>query len=221
MRADQSQIWMSWEKRFARFLEKESSKDPAHDLAHIQRVVANARNLAVMEKANLAVVVPAAWLHDCVVVPKNSALRPKVSKLAAEKAGQYLRDISYPKDTIPAIEHAIEAHSFSAGVIPETLEAEIVQDADRLDAVGAIGIARCFLVGGSLGIRLYDPLEPFPHNRPVDDRVNVLDHFYAKLLRLAEGMRTESGKNEALRRTKFMQLYLDQLRLELAIGSEN
>ena len=215
MRAERDEQWAIWEQRFARFLEQESESDAAHDNAHIARVVANAKKLAKEEKARLEIVVPAAWLHDCVTLAKNSAERPLASRLAAEKAGQYLRQSSYPAEYIPDIVHAIAAHSFSAQIEPETLEARVVQDADRLDAIGAIGIARCFMVGGALSTRLYDPDDPFGDSRPADDTANVIDHFYVKLLTLAGTMKTLAGREEAQRRTAFMEHYLDQLRHEI------
>lgn len=219
MRVERIEQWTMWEQDFARFLEQESDSDVAHDASHIERVVANAKKLSSEENARLEIVVPAAWLHDCVTVAKNSAKRPLASRLAAEKAGQYLRNNAYPTEYIPEIIHAIAAHSFSAQIEPETLEARVVQDADRLDAIGAIGVARCFMVGGALGTRLYDPFDPFADSRPADDTANVIDHFYVKLLILADTMTTDAGKEEAFRRTAFMQQYLDQLRRELQAWS--
>lgn len=189
--------------------------DTAHDLGHIQRVVVNARRLAAAEAADLAIVLPAAWLHDCVTVAKDSPERPRASRLAAEKAASFLLEAGYPPQHIAAVHHAIAAHSFTARIRPQTIEAQVVQDADRLDAIGAIGIARCLMLGGAMGQPLYDFDEPFPENRPPDDRQNVLDHFYVKLLNLAGMMQTASGRSEALQRTQFMQLYLQQLRHEL------
>ncbi len=215
MQAEGNEQWAIWEQRFARFLEQESGSDAAHDTAHVERVVANARRLAGAENARLEVVVPAAWLHDCVIIAKNSPERPLASRLAAEKAGEYLRQTAYPDEYIPDIVHAIAAHSFTAQIAPETLEAKVVQDADRLDAIGAIGIARCFVVGGALDTRLYDPLDPFADARPANDKLNVVDHFYIKLMKLAESMQTKAGLEEALKRTAFMQQYLDQLRQEI------
>ncbi|MDX1414515.1 MAG: HD domain-containing protein [Candidatus Promineifilaceae bacterium] len=205
----------TWESRFARFLDQNADSDAAHDLAHIQRVVANAKKLAHPENADLAVVVPAAWLHDCVTMHKNYEKRAVASEMAARKAGEFLYASGYSPELVPAIQHAIEAHSFTAQVTPRTTEAKVVQDADRLDAIGAIGIARCFTVGGLLGTRLYDPDEPFPEVRPVDDRLNTVDHFYAKLLKLADKMQTTAGKREAARRTAFMEAFLDELRQEI------
>jgi len=205
-----------WESHFAAFMVAQLPPgDPAHDLAHVRRVVANARRLAAAEGADLAVVLPAAWLHDCVVLPKDSAERPRASRLAAAAATGFLGDIGYPAAHIPAIAHAIEAHSFTARIPPETLEAKVVQDADRLDAIGAIGIARTLMLGGTMGKPLYDEAEPLPQKRPADDRQNVIDHFYVKLLHLAEMMQTGTGRREAERRTELMRTYLAELGREL------
>lgn len=217
MRVTRIMDWATWEQNFARFIEQETDSDAAHDAAHIDRVVGNAWRIANEEKACLEIVIPAAWLHDCVSIAKNSADRSMASRLAAEKAGRYLRQNKYPDEYIPAIIHAIAAHSFSAQIEPDTLEAKVVQDADRLDAIGAIGIARCFVVGGALSTRLYDPLDPFADSRVADDSAYVVDHFYVKLLRLADTMTTNSGKEEAHRRTAFMRQFLNQMRLELQI----
>lgn len=208
--------WNAWEIHFESFLTQETGEsDVAHDLAHVRRVAANARRLAGVEGADLAVVIPAAWLHDCVTVPKDSLLRSSASRLAAEAAGIFLREAGYPAPAIPAIKHAIEAHSFTANLVPQTLEAQVVQDADRLDAIGAIGVARCLLLGGALGRPLYHPTEPFPLNRVPDERAYSLDHFYQKLLKLADEMKTPAGRAEARQRTVFMQQFLDQLKQEL------
>ncbi len=205
-----------WERRFEAFLEEcLEDADPAHELAHIQRVVAAARQLAQGEGADLDVVVPAAWLHDCVTVPKNSERRSAASTEAAALAGRFLADEGFPRDLIPPIRHAIEAHSFSAGIAPETLEAQVVQDADRLDALGAIGIARCFMVGGSLELSLYDPTEPFPERREPDDSTYVVDHFYVKLLKLPDTMQTAAGRAEARRRARYMEDFLRRLGTEV------
>lgn len=209
-----------WEARFELFIGDilEEAKDPAHDPDHVRRVVANARRLAAAEGADMAVVLPAAWLHDCVVVPKDSARRAHASRFAAERAGAYLREAGYPVEHIPAIEHAIAAHSFSAGIPPQTREAQVVQDADRLDALGAIGIARTLLLGGWMGKPLYDRDEPLPVTRAPDDRENVIDHFYVKLLGLAATMHTASARREGERRTRLMRLYLEELGRELSGG---
>lgn len=197
------------------YLKGAMASDPAHDLTHVERVVQNTLSLTKAENGNVAVSVPAAWLHDCVSVAKDSPLRKQASKLAADEAVRFLESVNYPGGFLPQIYHAIEAHSFSANIPTETLEARIVQDADRLEAVGAIGIARCFLTGGSMGTPLYEPSDPFAANRDLDDRSYTLDHFYCKLLGLADTMKTQAGKAEAIKRTDYIKAFLKQLGSEI------
>jgi len=197
------------------YLGKVMACDPAHDITHVQRVVQNTLMLTKVEKGNAAVSVPAAWLHDCVSVAKDSPLRSKASQLAAQEAVRFLASIGYPDELLPQIYHAIEAHSFSANIPTETLEARIVQDADRLEALGAIGIARCLLTGGSMGTPLYESNDPFARNRDPDDRRYTLDHFYCKLLGLADTMKTAAGRVEAARRTAYMKAFLEQMGTEI------
>ena len=189
--------------------------DAAHDMAHLARVVIAAQRLAASDGASLDIVMPAAWLHDCVHVPVTSPERSRASVMAGDAATTFLRGIGYPEALLPAIHHAIAAHSFSAKIAPTTVDARVVQDADRLDAIGAIGIARCLMLGGQMGRMLYDVADPFAEQRTPDDRVSSIDHFYTKLLKLADTMQTTSGRAEAERRTSFMREYLDQLRREI------
>ena len=208
-----------WARRCEAFLAgAPHPADAAHDLAHIRRVVGAATALAAAENADLGVVVPAAWLHDCVAVPKSSPDRARASGMAADAAAGFLRGAGYPEAYLPGIRHAIEAHSFSARIAPRTPEARVVQDADRLDAIGAIGVARCLMLSGQIGRRLYDPAAPFPQGRPPDDQINAVDHFFVKLLGLAATMQTAAGRAEGERRTQFMREFLEQLASEIAPG---
>src|SRR5947209_9006019 len=103
--------WAEWDKRFADFLTRTAGMgDAAHDLLHVRRVVASARRLAAAEGARMEIVLPAAWLHDCVVIPKDSPLRATASVVAAETACAFLAASGYPADLLPAIGHAIAAH---------------------------------------------------------------------------------------------------------------
>ena len=208
---------------FEQFLETCSSLNDdgaAHDVSHVRRVVGNARTLMTKEGADPLVVVPAAWLHDCVVVPKNSSQRAEASAMAAERAVEFLTFAGYPGQTLDGIHHAISAHSFSAGIPPRTLEAKVVQDADRIDALGAIGIARCFAIGGALKRPLYCDDDPLCEERPPDDRRYTVDHFYAKLLTLEGTMQTRAGRDEAARRTEHMKAFLVQLKQDILGLSE-
>ncbi len=205
---------------FEAFLKREmSSADASHDIEHVRRVVRNAGILLESTpEADRRIVTAAAWLHDCVTLSKNHPNRKKASVMAAEKASEFLKKNGIPEDQIRAVHHAIEAHSFSAGIEPETIEAEIVQDADRIDALGAIGLARCFMTGASMGSALYNPNEPIPKNRTADDKNYCVDHFFTKLLKLPETMRTEAGKKEANRRADVIRYWLEEFRRETGLG---
>jgi uncharacterized protein len=194
-----------------------SQADSGHDLQHVRRVVVNARRIAQAECADPFIVECAAWLHDCVFVPKNSPQRSQASRLAAERAVEFLRTISFPNHLIEPVGHCIHAHSFSAAVPCQTLEAQVVQDADRLEALGAIGLARCLMTGGSMQQRLYHPDDPFPRQRLPADTVQSVDHFFAKLLRLGSSMQTTTGKTLAHQRTEFLIVFLRQLADEIGI----
>lgn len=189
--------------------------DVAHDITHIERVVHVAVRLCDAESANMAIILPAAWLHDCVGVAKNHPDRAKASTMAADKAIQFLASINYDAKLFDDIHHAIVAHSFSANIKTKTVEAQIVQDADRMDALGAIGVSRCMKVGGSISRLLYNPDDPFCLQREADDKKYTLDHFFIKLLHIAESMNTSSAKAEATRRTDYMHAFLEQLKSEI------
>ncbi|WP_428469435.1 HD domain-containing protein [Photobacterium minamisatsumaniensis] len=203
------------ENQLQTFISELSITDPAHDLSHIKRVVTAAKQFAHHEKAELAVIIPAAWLHDCVTLAKNHPNRHKASSLAAEKALAFLSSIDYPVQYYAGIVHAIEAHSFSANIPVRTLEAAIVQDADRIDALGAIGIARCIQVSTSFNSALYSTADPFGHSRERNDKAFCLDHFYIKLFQLEKTMNTEAAKQEARQRTEYMKGFLNQLGHEI------
>ena len=200
------------------FLEERMTADPAHDISHVRRVVKNTLYLTDIESANSLITSTAAWLHDCVSVAKDSPDRAIASRLAADQAVDFLEGTEFPRELLIDVHHAIEAHSFSAGITPRTHEARIVQDADRLEALGAIGIARCLLTGGNLGTALYEPGDPFCVTREPDERQYTIDHFYQKLFKLPQTMQTQAGREEAHRRADYMRDYL--VRLKDEIGGE-
>ncbi|WP_284757773.1 HD domain-containing protein [Agrobacterium sp. fls2-241-TYG-188a] len=189
--------------------------DGSHDLAHIHRVFRNAMRIHGQEGGNGTVLAASVLLHDCVAVEKNSPLRAQASRLAAEKACGLLRDLRWEETDIEAVAHAILTHSFSANIAPETLEAKILQDADRLDAIGMVGAARCFYIAGRMGSALYDPEDPLAENRPLDDRRFAIDHFENKLFKLADGFQTQTGRQLAKERHERLQqvltLFLDEI----------
>lgn len=207
-----------WPDLFLKLLGTHAETDAAHDLEHIRRVVTNARRLTEAEGADWQVVMPAAWLHDCVVVPKSSPERKQASRLAAKRAVEWLTEHDWPNGKLDEIAHAIEAHSFSAGIETRTPEARVLQDADRLDALGAVGLARTLMLGAEMKREFYHPADPFCANREPDDSVYTLDHVYQKLLTLEGTMKTAAGKREAVRRTEFLRDFLREMADE--VGGE-
>lgn len=196
-----------------------SGDDGSHDLAHVCRVWENVKAIVAVEGGDLGVLLPATVLHDCVQVEKNSPDRPRASAFAARKAAEVLTGMGHVVGYVEAVAHAIEAHSYSAGVEPRSREAEILRDADRLDAIGAVGVARCFYVSGRMGRPLYDPADPAAERRAHDDVAFALDHFPVKLLKLADGMRTRAGRELAARRMDVMERFLADFRAEIGVGA--
>jgi uncharacterized protein len=193
--------------------------DGAHDDGHILRVWRNicaiAAELGQRERADDELLAAAVILHDCVAVEKNDPRRSHASRLAAARARELMAPRQWRPERLDALAHAIEAHSFSAGIPPRTLEAKILQDADRLDAIGAIGVARCFYVAGRMGSRLYDPADPKAEQRDLDDARFAADHFPVKLLKLADGFHTAPGQRMASERTAWMAGFLETFNAEI------
>ena len=200
------------------------SDDGSHDIAHILRVFGNAMRIMREEGGHGEVLAAAVLLHDCVAVEKTSPLRAQASRLAAEKACGLIRNMGWDEIDIAAVAHAITTHSFSANSSPETLEAKILQDADRLDAIGAIGVARCFYTGGRMNSLLHDVADPVGEHRPLDDMRFVLDHFPVKLFKLADGFQTEAGRRMAAERharlVEFRRQFLEESGHTLSSGFE-
>lgn len=190
--------------------------DASHDIHHARRVRALCRNIAQIEGAgDMLVLTAAAYLHDIVNLSKDHPDRASASTLAAEAAAPILRDCGLDEERIRQAGDAIRSHSFSAGFRPETLEARILQDADRQEALGAIGIARLFYVAGRLSSSLFDADDPLARNRALNDRRYALDHFAVKLFKLPDLMQTEGGRQLAQERVAFMQNFVSELMSEL------
>ncbi|UGX87202.1 HD domain-containing protein [Phyllobacterium meliloti] len=188
----------------------EGTTDGSHDVSHLLRVWKNASAIHTAEGGDKEILAASTILHDCVAVEKNSPLRAQASKLAAKKASDLLTGIGWQTQKIAAAAHAIEAHSFSANIPPRTLEAQILQDADRLDAIGMVGAARCFYIAGRMGSGLYDPDDPTAENRSLDDKSFAIDHFETKLFKLTAGFNTAKGAQIAQARQERLRRFLDE-----------
>ena len=197
-------------------VKKIMDNDSAHDFEHVMRVYKNAQKICILENANEKLVLSAALLHDIVSYPKSNK-RSKLSSIqSAKKSEQILKKYNFSKEEIGIISDAIRDHSFSQNTTPRTLEGKILQDADRLDALGAIGIARVFATGGSLKRPFYNIDDPFCKTRTPDDKTWTVDHFFQKLLKLESLMNTKSGKIEAKKRTSTLKEFLKQLKQEIS-----
>ena len=188
--------------------------DLGHDALHFERVYATAKRLAEIESADLWVVMPASFLHDWVNVPKNDPRRSQASRISAKGAVEFLRSINYPEQHLEGIGHAVEAHSFSAAIACKTLEAKVVQDADRLDALGAIGLARLFVTAQRMRTpRLYGP---FDLDRALDDQNYSMDHIEIKLRKVANTLQTAAGKSEGSKRMATIDQFVACFKREVA-----
>lgn len=207
-----------WQSRFESWFQLNwVHDDKAHDIAHLRRVWMSAQRIMADSEANPLVVLTACYFHDVVNLAKNHPERHLASTYAASETQRILQQefIDFPAELIDAVAHAVKAHSFSAAIMPETIEAKIVQDADRLESLGAIGLARVFYTAGALNRPLFDSEDPLGKDRELNDVHWTLDHFQKKLLRLPETMHTATGRAMAEHNADFLVRYMAKLCAEL------
>lgn len=191
--------------------------DIAHDREHVRRVYQWCVHLARQEELCPDLAGAAALVHDVVNVPKESEKRAQGSTLSAIAGADLLKASGYTMVEIAEVVEAVRTCSWSRGLAPSSRLGAVLQDADRLDAIGAIGVARNLMCAQSMASRgtnnrLYVPEDPLgTSGRPLDDRQNAVDHYAVKLLRLAEGMHTSTAREEAQRRHAFMLMFLESL----------
>jgi len=194
----------------------------AHDQHHILRVHAWAVALAPEAGADPDLCGAAALLHDLVVVPKDAPGRASASERSAHSAGPLLAAAGYSPAEAVEICEAIRTCSWSRGLTPSVPAGFVLQDADRLDAIGAIGLMRTaacaqWMSRGAAEAAFYHPDDPFPGSgRELDDRRYMLDHCYAKLLKLGPAMHLPTARREAQRRHAALEAFLAALRLDVA-----
>ncbi len=192
--------------------------DAAHDWLHVQRVVANARRICAADGIDAAVPVTAALLHELFNHPKGHPESHRSGEICAGHAAALLERHQADAALVEEVRYAIAVHPFSLGVVPDRISAKVLQDADRLDAIGAIGLARCFATCATMQRPFYDPEDPFCDRRAPDDKLWGLDHVFRKLLRLGDGMHTATGRSLAEARTQVLRRFVEDLRGELAGG---
>jgi uncharacterized protein len=196
--------------------ESRVANDPSHDFGHILRVLRLAERIAAAEGGDLDVIVPAALFHDVIVYPKNDPRSRGEADESAAVAQEVLGACpEYPPEKVPLVVTAIRQCSYSKGIVPDSHEGKVLQDADRLEATGAIAVMRTFASTGVMGRPFFDPADPFCQGRPPEPFRYGLDLFYARLLRVEAGMHTAAARAWARRRTAFLRAFLEELRLEL------
>lgn len=174
-----------------------------HDYFHIERVVTNAKKILETENADPFLVELAAWMHDV----GDYKLHNGVDK-SNELITDFLQTLNVDNVTIDKVLEIVSQVSFSKGNTPTTIEAKIVQDADRLDAIGAVGIARCFAYGGSVHNVLYNPYDN-------SKDASSVQHFYDKLFKLKDLMNTETAIKIANKRHQFMENFIEEFYQEV------
>lgn len=216
---------ISWENKFTDYLRtNHQTDDAAHDLHHFKRVWRTAQRIMQAEQAlqpDPLIILTAAYFHDFISLPKNHPDAAQSSRLCADTVSTLLKENfpDFPEEKIPGVRHAIHAHSFSAKVTPETPEAMILQDADRMEAIGAIGIARVFYTAGLLHKDLFEPDDPLATNRPLDDKQYALDHFRQKLLKLPALMNTATGRAMADDHAAYLKDFMDRMYVEVTVNT--
>ncbi len=191
---------------------------PGHKYSHVIRVFNTCKRICDSNpKIDRDVLLPAALLHD---IARADEMVGKIKNHAEEgayRAVDYLRSIGYYPNKIDKIFSAIRTHRWSEGLTPKTLEAKILQEADRIDAIGAIGIIRTTLHNKRKP--LYHPRDPFANKRELDDKTYAIDHFFVKLLKIKDTISTEEVRKEAEVRHNYMIKFLNQLGKDIENGN--
>ncbi|WP_342678864.1 HD domain-containing protein [Methanofollis sp. UBA420] len=180
------------------YVETTLKNSGSHGLDHTLRVTALCREIGLAEGADMRVLVPAALLHD-IARPQEEETGVPHEEEGARIAEEYLGAIGYDAALVPAVSHAIRAHRYSTGAAPATLEAKVLSDADKLDAMGAVGLARTFLQAGERGGGIPD----------------AVDHIHEKLLKLKGLVYTQTARALAEERHAFLSDFVGALEDEM------
>lgn len=181
-----------------------------HDRSHVERVYNLAVRIAEEENGDLDVVKAAALLHDIARAREDKGAIVDHATEGAKMARKILEEVDFPKQKMDKVLYCIETHRFKAGLNAKNLEAKILQDADRLDIIGAIGIARVFTRGGWGNKPIYDPSIP-PKEKYDGKSLTSLNHIHEKILKVKNSINTSSAKKIAEQRHKFVEQFVERL----------
>ena len=205
-----------WTRLAAAARVRSTDAEPAHDFFHVERVVENAITISRAEHANEAVAATAALLHEIFNLPKSHPGSSRAGDICAEHAQALLIAEGASPELVSPVCDAIRDHAFSKGVVPEALESRVVQDADRLDALGAIGLARMWATCADMKRPFYAPDDPFCTARVPDDKLWGLDHVFKKLLVVPGRLSLPTSREIARDRVRFIEAFVEQLRREIS-----
>lgn len=195
----------------AKSKENIKDEDPSHDFLHAVRILNLSEAIAGSEGGDSDIIVPAALFHDVVIYPKNDPRSPMASIESAALARKILTELAwFPKDKIEAVAKVIERCSFSKNLQKERLEEYIVQDADLLESLGAIAVARTFSSSGQLGRFFYELNDPRGSHRELNAKKYALDLFGTRLFQAKERLHTKTAKQMAERREKFLHVFYEE-----------
>jgi len=205
-------ICMLDESVFARIKDRsrEFHRLSHHDQSHVERVYNLALRLAREEKADLDVVKAAALLHDIARAMEDEGKIADHAMEGARMAKGILEEVGFPKEKVPKVIDCIEAHRFRKGLEAQSLEARILQDADRLDIIGAIGVARVFTRGGWGNIPIHEPSSQ-PKDKYDGKSLSSVNHIYEKILKVKDTINTATAKQIAEERHRFVEQFLQRL----------
>ena len=194
-----------------------AGRNAGHDFSHVERVTGMAWEIAGHEPCDRGVVLAAALLHELVNHPKNHERSSRSGLDCAREALALLESTGAEAGLANRVAECVASHGWSAGKAPPSTEAAVLQDADRLDALGAIGLARCIATGVEMGAALFHPEDPFALGRELDDKAFSLDHLPRKLFRLTESFHTRAAREMARSRALFLRHFVERLAGELGM----
>ncbi|NPB08884.1 MAG: HD domain-containing protein [Thermodesulfobacteria bacterium] len=208
------ELWEKLEEEARRYYEAD---DGSHRLDHVKRVMALAEHLARSEGADLDVVRVAALFHD-IGRAEEKRTRGKVchARYGAELTRRILEKYGLPQEFIERVTEAIATHRFRSDRRPQTIEAKVLFDADKLDALGAVGIGRAFLFAGAVGARLHNPEVELEKTEPYSLEDTAWREFKLKLSKIRDQMLTSEGRRLAEGRHRFMEEFFERLHREVA-----
>ncbi|MCK4938425.1 MAG: HD domain-containing protein [Methanosarcinales archaeon] len=189
----------------------DGAANAGHDINHSLRVMDLCAHICNIEGGDNEILEAAALLHD---IGRCAQLKdPAVdhATLSAQLAPDILSNAGFPSQKVPAVVYAIKHHRYSSGLTPDTLEARILQDADRLDISGALGVAMTFTYSGAMNRKLYHSSDPLAGHRQLDGDKYALDHILSKLIQLPRSMHTVTARLMAEERNRFLNGFVEQL----------